>query len=62
MKYSELKRKLQKAGCLLKREGAGHEVWFSPLTGKNFFVGRHDKEDVAIGTLKNISKSSGVKL
>ena len=33
MKHSELIRKLKKAGCLLKRHGASHDVWLNPKTG-----------------------------
>lgn len=61
MKYSELEKKLIKAGCLLKREGANHPQWYSPITGKTFSTSRHKAEEVPSGTLKKISKDSGVK-
>ncbi|MDB9495958.1 type II toxin-antitoxin system HicA family toxin [Spirulina major CS-329] len=35
----EVKRLLVQAGCVLKRQGKGdHEIWFSPLTQRNFVV------------------------
>lgn len=35
----ELKRILREHGCQLVRHGKGdHEIWFSPITGKNFTV------------------------
>ncbi len=62
MKYSEIKRKLKKAGCYLKREGTRHEMWYSPLTGNSFPVSRHNKEEANVKTFKSIIKQSGVKL
>lgn len=38
MKYSEIKRKLKRAGCYCKREGANHEIWYSPATDRMFPV------------------------
>ena len=35
----KLKKLLTEAGCYLIRQGKGdHEIWFSPLTQKNFVV------------------------
>lgn len=61
MKYSELKKVLKKNGCYLIREGANHEQWFSPKTGKTFSIGRHGSKEVASGTLKNIMKDAGLE-
>lgn len=61
MKYSELKKLLKKNGCQLLREGAGHEIWYSPKTAKTFSVGRHNTEDVKKGTLKSIMKDAGLE-
>lgn len=34
-----LKKRLREAGCRLARQGRGdHEIWFSPISGKNFPV------------------------
>ena len=60
MTYGELKRRLKKIGCNLDREGKRHEIWYSPITGKRFEVGRHNTEEVATGTLNNIKKASGL--
>lgn len=62
MRYSELKKLLRKNGCKLEREGANHEIWFSPTTGKRFSFGRHKTEEVKQGTLKGILKDAGIKL
>ncbi len=62
MKYSEIKRKLKKAGCYMHRQGRNHELWKSPLTNNVFPVSRHDKEDAKIKTQKSIEKQSGVAL
>lgn len=61
MRYSELKKLLRKNGCKLEREGAGHEIWYSPITDKRFTVGRHNTEEVRSGTLKSILKEAGVQ-
>ena len=62
MKYSELERKLKKAGCYEDGEINGHPAWYSPVTKKYFKMGHHKNQEVATGTLKSISKDSGVKL
>lgn len=62
MKYSELHKKLKKAGCYIIREGANHPIWFSPITEKKFATSRHESQEVATGTLKKISTQSGVEL
>jgi len=62
VKYSEIKRKLKKAGCYLKREGKRHEMWYSLKTDNLFPVSRHNKEEAGTGTKKSIEKQSGVKL
>lgn len=63
MKYNELHRRLRKAGCYpTGGEINGHPEWFSPITGQKFATGHHGGSEVAIGTLRNIRKASGVKL
>lgn len=61
MTFGELKRLLKKNGCYLDREGSRHEIWYSPITGKRFQLGRHNTEEVAAGTLNNIKKDAGLK-
>lgn len=51
---------LRKAGCTVYKEGANHTLWYSPITGKTFPVGRHKTEDVKTGTLKSIMKDAGL--
>lgn len=61
MTYSELKKNLKKSGCRMERKGKRHEIWYSPITGKRFTVGRHKTEEVASGTLKSIKNDAGLK-
>lgn len=61
MKYSELTKRLRKAGCVVYREGKGHTMWKNPLTGVLFPVPRHRTEEVPAGTLKKIMKSAGLE-
>jgi len=62
MKYSEIERKLKKAGCYEDGSMAGHPLWYSPITDKYFKTSHHKNHEAAAGTLKSISKDSGVKL
>ena len=63
MKYSELEKKIKKAGCYdTGRQMSVHPLWYSPITGFNFKMSNHKSEEIAKGTLKAISKQSGVKL
>lgn len=61
MKYSEVTRRLARAGCFLKQEGSNHSLWYSPITGRTFPVSRHPSEEAKKLTLKSISEQSGVK-
>ena len=61
MKYSELYQLLRKGKCEIMREGAGHTIWLSQITGKKFTVPRHKNEDVPKGTLNSILKAAGLK-
>lgn len=61
MKFSELRKMLKENGCIIDHEGANHEIWYSPKTGKMFPVGRHKTEEVANGTLNAILKQAGLK-
>ena len=61
MKYSELHRKLRKAGCYTTGDSiAGHPEWYSPITGKYFPTSNHESHEVASKTLKNILRDSGI--
>jgi len=61
MTTAELLKLLKKNGCTFVRNGGRHDIYFSPITGKQFPVGRHNKEEVPNGTLQNILKCSGLK-
>lgn len=62
MKYNELEKKIKKAGCFdTGKQMAGHPIWHSPKTGKDFKMSNHGSEEVAIGTLNAILKAAGLK-
>lgn len=61
MKYSELERKLKKAGCYEDGKMNGHPLWYSPKTDKYFKMSNHKSQEVAKGTLQSILKDSGLK-
>ena len=60
MKTQELLKLLKKNNCEIVRNGSRHDMWFSPLTQKQFAVPRH-KAEIPIGTLNNILKDVGLK-
>jgi len=60
MKYSELYRKLKKAGCFLLRHGGRHDIWSNPANGKSAVVLRHGTGEVPQGTLKSIYQELGL--
>ena len=41
MKRAELVRHLERHGCVLKREGGEHSLFWNPVTGKRSAVPRH---------------------
>ena len=52
---------MKAAGCSLAREGKGHSIWYSPITGRRFPVPRHKTQEVPLGTLRVILKSAGLE-
>ncbi|WP_418332610.1 type II toxin-antitoxin system HicA family toxin [Segatella sp.] len=60
MKYSELYKKLRKAGCFPLRHGGRHDKWFNPANGKDAPVARHGTAEVPQGTLKSIYRQLGL--
>jgi predicted RNA binding protein YcfA (HicA-like mRNA interferase family) len=62
MKYSEVIRILKKHGCNLVSHGGNHDKWFSPITNRYFMLPRHISQEAKNGTVKSISKQSGVNL
>ena len=56
MKYNELTRRLTKAGCFVVRNGADHDIWLSPITGKQRPVPRHGSQEVTKGLLRKLEK------
>lgn len=61
MKTSELKKILKKNGCYLRRQGGNHEIWYSPITGKVFAIGRHGSQEIATGTARKILEEAGIQ-
>lgn len=58
MKTSELLKILKKNGCYLIRHGKSHDIWFSPITNKQFSIPRH-KDEVKTKILKSIMEDAG---
>lgn len=60
MKQSELLKLFSKNDIKLLQHGKRHDIYYSPITKKQFPVPRHAKE-IAIGTLKSIMKDAGLE-
>ena len=60
MKVSEMKKLLENNGCFKERDGANHEIWFSPKTKKRFSLPRHNSKELPTGTERNIKKQAGI--
>jgi predicted RNA binding protein YcfA (HicA-like mRNA interferase family) len=61
MKYSELEKRLRKAGCYLIDVNGRHPTWYSPITDREFQTSHHKSEEVKRKTLFNILKDAGIK-
>ena len=59
MKTQDLIKLLKKNQCQTLRNGSRHDIWHSNLTGKQFTVPRH-KDDIPVGTLKNILRDARI--
>lgn len=60
MKVSEMKKLLKQIGFRKIRDGANHEIWYSPITDRKFQVPRHQSQELPTGTEKQIRKESGL--
>lgn len=52
---------MQKAGCYKVREGGNHEIWYSPVTNREFPFPRHYNQELGTGIENKIRKDSGLK-
>ena len=59
-RQGELKREFKKAGCYKTREGTNHEWWWSPITNREFQMGRHNDQEVRPTTEATIRKQAGI--
>lgn len=58
--YRDLCAYLREHGCSPRRQGKGsHEIWFSPITGRNFTIPHDCKNRI---TVRAICKQAGVTL
>lgn len=61
MKTSELTKQMKKAGCCFIEHRGEHDLWFSPLTGKEIIVPRHPSREIPTGTANRIMRDAGLK-
>lgn len=60
MKYRDLIAALERAGCVLLRNGAKHDIYHNPITGKSEPVPRHREinEVLAKKILKSLTQNT----
>lgn len=58
VKRTDLERHLREQGCVLRREGAKHAVWWNPHAGLQSTVPRH--RELPLTTARAICRQLGV--
>ena len=61
VKTSELTRRMKKEGCCFLGHRGEHDLWFSPITGKEIIVPRHPSKEIPTGTANKIKRDAGLK-
>ena len=61
MTYPELKRRLQRLGVILHRQGKRHEIWLLPTNGRRTSIPRH-ADEVPSGLLRSILRDLDIPL
>jgi len=61
MKANDLIKLLLQKGWYEVRQNGSHKIFKHPTIEKNIAVPMHGKKDIAIGTLKEIQKTAGLK-
>ena len=63
MKTSELRRLIERAGWVIVRNGANHDIYKHPnrLNERGVAVGRHSSQEIPKGTEQKILKAVGLK-
>lgn len=59
MKWSEVRRKAEKRGWYLHRNGAKHDIYRHPDKDFDIQIGRHGSEEVAKGLQSKLKKQIG---
>lgn len=59
MKWSELRKKAEKNGWYLYRNGANHDIYRHPTKDFSIQIGRHGSEEVKSGTFNKLKKQIG---
>ncbi len=61
MKTSELTRLIRKAGCHFIEHRGEHDLWYSPITGKEIMIPRHPAREIPTGTANRIKRDAGLQ-
>lgn len=61
MKTSELTKLMKKGGCYFIEHRGEHDLWYSPITGKEIIVPRHPGKEIPTGTANKMKKDAGLK-
>ena len=60
-KYREVRERLRRAGWTRVRQSGSHEVWRHLETGRVVVVSGKDADDVPVGTLSSLRRTTGLR-
>lgn len=56
MKFNELFRLLERAGCYRVRRKGRHDIWINPSIGREVPIGRHGAHEVPLREYRDAKK------
>lgn len=60
MKTRQFCAEIRAAGCYIIRSGGNHDIWYSPMTGRKWPIGRHGSQELPSGTERKAREVLGV--
>ena len=61
MKTKQFCAEIRAAGCYIIRRGGNHDIWYSPITGRRWPIGRHESQEMPSGTERKAREVLGVQ-
>ena len=61
MTGAEMAKQMKNIGCYKIREGGNHEIWYSPVTNREFPFPWHYSKELGTGIENKLRRDSGLK-